>query len=122
MKTYTIDITDELRNITISVPNGSDFEYYAIRGKYKVFRISVSNNDYKRIATYCLKHCNYYHSGRSWYAQCSCFAMELTIHKDAWSKNKYVTINTYRGYGMNCVYSRVGANRKWIKYGKDESK
>lgn len=96
MKTFTIDINPKLKNVEITVKNGSKFTRSVIEGAYKVFQIEISEHDLKRVKKFAVKYSNDKSSNRgNWYAHCNGYSMDLTVA----NKGKYITINTYRTYG-----------------------
>ena len=80
MKTFCLNIDPELKNVVFQVNNGAAFERDLLQGAMKCYQITLSESEYKRVARFALKRCNYYSSCRGgWYAQCNGYSMGLTI-------------------------------------------
>jgi hypothetical protein len=91
MKTFTIDINTELKNIEITVKNGRLFTDSMIQGAYKTFSVSVNEEDLNRIKKYAVKNANDKSSNRGiWYAHCNGYSMDLFVNYAG-----EVRINTY---------------------------
>jgi ribosomal protein L31 len=96
MKTYTINIHPELREVTFTVKNGKKFEAALMRGSFDHFEIKVDPKDIDRVKKFAVKFGDDKSSCRgSWYAHCNGYAMDLCVT----SAGQYVYINTYRPYG-----------------------
>lgn len=96
MKTYTIDIHPQLKNVTFSVKNGRRFEAAIIKGEYGDFYIEVSDQDIKRVKQFAVRHGDDKSSCHgNWYAHCNGYAMDLAVT----CAGKYISINTWRPYG-----------------------
>lgn len=99
MKTFTINIHPELKEVTFTVKNGKKFAEKLIKGEYCIFQIQVCPEDIKRVKQFAIHKSNHhkvFHN--SWYAQCNGFAMGLFVNKTT-EGLCYITINTYRPYG-----------------------
>ena len=96
MKTYTIDIHPNLKDVTIEVKNGAKFERAIIKGEYEYFDVKIPCElELKRIKKFAIKHADDYCSCKGrWFAHCNGFAMDLFINYKG-----EVRINTYRPYG-----------------------
>ena len=96
MKTYTINIHPELKDVTFSVKNGKAFEKALIAGDWKTFEIQVSESDLKRVKQFAVRYGNDKSSNRgNWYAHCNGYAMDLIVA----IAGQRISINTYRPYG-----------------------
>lgn len=95
MKTFTIDIAPQLKDVTFTVNNGAEFERCLIKGNYRTFQIKVCDTDIQRVRQYAVKHGNDNNSNRGrWYAHCNGYSMDLIVNY-----SNFVQINTYRPYG-----------------------
>ena len=97
MKTFTINIHPELKNVTFTVKNGRKFTESLIEGLYENFYITpATEEDAKRICDFAVKNADDKSSnGGYWYAHCNGFAMDLAVtHAGA-----EFMINTWRPYG-----------------------
>jgi hypothetical protein len=95
MKTFTININNELQNIEITVKNGAQFTRSIIAGDYKVFSFTTNEKDLKRIKKFAIKNGNDNNSNfGKWYAHCNQFSMDLFVDYSGGLR-----LNTYRPYG-----------------------
>jgi hypothetical protein len=98
MKTYTLDIHPELKNVTFTVKDGKKFEELLRLGKYNRVFINVSEKDMKRVKQFAVRKGNDKSSCHgNWYAHCNGYAMDLCIT----GAGKYISINTYRPYNRS---------------------
>lgn len=97
MKSFTINITPKLENVTFSVNNGRAFSDALMSGIFKKFNIVISPKDLDRVKKFAVKYGNDKSSNRGhWYAHCNGYAMDLVV-----SYNGTAQINTYRPFGKS---------------------
>lgn len=97
MKTFIIDINNDLHGIEITVKNGRQFQQCIIGGFYHEFSIMVNSDDLERIKKYAIKNGDDNSSNKgNWYAHCNGYSMGLFVDYTG-----HVSINSYRPYGRS---------------------
>ncbi len=95
MKTLSINIHPELKDVTVTVKNGKLFQECLNNGIGRTFIIDVADKDIKRVKQFAIRKGNDKSSCfGNWYAHCNGYAMDLCIT----NRGKYITINTWKGY------------------------